>query len=97
LFEGELSGSFNQVTLPALSNGLSWDTSHLDATGTISVTPEPDSLVLLAAGAVGLFGYGLRRRAARRTARIEAQDDSPAVFSVRWHVSRQPHLARCAA
>ena len=62
LFDGQLSGTFSQVTLPALSNGLSWNTSNLDTNGTISVTPEPGSLVLLAAGGVGALGYGLRRR-----------------------------------
>ena len=53
LFDGQLSGSFSQVSLPALNNGLSWDTSNLDATGTISVVPEPSTLALLAAGVSG--------------------------------------------
>ena len=98
LFDGQLSGTFDQVTLPALSNGLSWNTSNLDATGTISVTPEPSSLVLLAASGVGLLGYGLRRRrGGRKTAGPEPQDDAPAILSFRSHVSKQPVLARRAA
>jgi hypothetical protein len=30
LFNGSLSGSFSQLTLPALGNGESWNTSNLD-------------------------------------------------------------------
>jgi hypothetical protein len=44
-------------------------------------TPEPSTLALLATGAVGLLGYGLRRRcAARRTAQSESNDDAPAIL-----------------
>ena len=41
LFNGELSGAFGQVTLPALSNGLSWDTSNLDTTARSASCPNP--------------------------------------------------------
>jgi autotransporter-associated beta strand protein len=60
LFDAQLSGTFSRVTLPALSNGLSWNTSNLDTTGTISVVPEPSTLALICAGALGLLGYARR-------------------------------------
>ena len=43
--------------------------------------PEPSTITLLATGAIGLVGYGWRRRRAmRRTAQSELQDDSPAIL-----------------
>ncbi len=85
LFNGPLSGTFSQLTLPTLGNGLNWNTSNLDANGTISVTPEPSTLALLAAGAFGLLGYGWRRRrAAKRTAKPAAFDqpqDEPPILA----------------
>ena len=80
LFNGELSGALNQVTLPALSNGLSWNTSNLDTNGTISIVPEPSTLVLLAAGAVGLVAYGWQRRRLAKLA-VAPIDDAPATLS----------------
>ena len=63
LFSGRTTGSFSQIGLPALSNGEQWNTSNLSTNGTISVTPEPSSLALLAAGgAIGLAGYKRRRK-----------------------------------
>jgi hypothetical protein len=60
LFDGTLSGSFNSVTLTSLGGGLSWDTSALETTGTITVIPEPATLGLVAAmGGSILF---IRRR-----------------------------------
>ena len=94
LFDGQLSGAFSQVTLPALSNGLSWNTSNLDTNGTISVMPEPGTLGLLAAAVIGLTGWAWGwRKAARRTARGEA----PAILTIRFPVSGQPALAQRAA
>ncbi len=101
LFDGELSGAFSQLTLPALSNGLQWSTSNLDTNGTISVTPEPSTLVLLAAGAVGLLGYGWRcRKAARRTAKpaaFDQQADAPAILSFSSHSAHPANVAQRAA
>jgi probable HAF family extracellular repeat protein len=61
-------------------------------------TPEPSALALLAAGALGLLGYGLRRRrVARRTAKpaaFDQQDDAPAILSM---PSRWSEAARRAA
>ena len=98
LFDGGLSGAFAYVFLPALSNGLSWNTSNVDTTGTITVTPEPSTRALFVAGAIALLGYGLRRwRSARRTAQGESQDDAPAILSFPSHSCHQGDVARRAA
>jgi autotransporter-associated beta strand protein len=62
ILSGSTTGSFAHEVLPSLPNGLTWDTSSLEATGTISVVPEPDTLALLAAGAIAMVGFGLRRK-----------------------------------
>ena len=54
----KLSGRFSAFDLPDLGGGLSWDTSNLNTTGAITVTPEPATLALLALGGAVL----LRRR-----------------------------------
>ena len=80
-----------QTVLPLTTTGAG--TVTLETNGMISVTPEPSTLVLLAAGAAGLLGYGLRRQSvAKRTAKpaaidqVEPQDDGPAILSLpsRW-------------
>ena len=83
ILNGRTTGVFSQLTLPALSNGLQWNTNNLYANGTISVVPEPSSLALLGVGASGLLGYGWRRRVARRTAKPAAFDqaDDPPILS----------------
>ena len=99
LFNGPTMGSFAQYELPALSNGLSWNTSNVATNGTISVTPEPSSLALLAAaGAIGFIGYGLRRRKATSTAKPTAfaQQDVAAILSYHSH-SSPVNAARRAA
>ena len=67
LFNGDISGRFSQLSLPALDSGLTWDTSDLYTTGTISVVPEPSTLVLLTIAAVGLAGYRSWRHRTART------------------------------
>ncbi len=62
IFSGKTTGTFSQISLPALANGLQWNTSNLYATGTISVVPEPSALGLLGAGGIGLLGWAWRRR-----------------------------------
>ena len=55
-----LSGEFSTRSLPALGDGLSWDTSGLYTSGTIVVAPEPASAAMLIAGLACTL---LRRRA----------------------------------
>lgn len=59
LFSGNLINGFDQLVLPQLPDGLFWDTSLINTTGTLSVIPEPVSLSILALGGLAL----LRRRA----------------------------------
>ena len=62
----------------------------------VSPTPEPSTLALLAAGALGLLVYGWRRRATR-TAKPAAfdQEDAPAILSFPSQAS-QAHMVRRA-
>ena len=91
--EGQASGLDNLLlNTPTIDGYL----AYLQPTATaeeLVVTPEPSTLALLAAGALGLLGYGWRRRrAARRTAKpaafnqAEPQDEGPAILSMpsRW-------------
>ncbi len=55
------TGEFGDISLPGLSGGLVWDTSMLYTSGNLMVTPEPSSLVLLAAGALTLLLIRRRR------------------------------------
>jgi hypothetical protein len=47
---------------------------------TVETTPEPGTFVLLAAATIGLAGYGWRRRAARRMATPDQQEDGPSIL-----------------
>jgi hypothetical protein len=65
---GAFTGTFNNVVLPVLNPGLTWDTSGLYTLGSLSVTgaavPEPATYAL----GLGLAGLGWawsRRRRAR--------------------------------
>jgi hypothetical protein len=59
LFDGTLTGQFDDIILPDLADGLSWDTGELYTFGQISVTPEPTTMIL---AAVGLPALLKRRR-----------------------------------
>ena len=56
-----LTGMFDRLDLPALDGSLSWDTSELYSTGTLSVVPEPTS-----AGLLGIAGLLVLRRRRQR-------------------------------
>jgi autotransporter family porin len=60
---GSLSGTFSQIMLPTLSDGLAWDVSRLYLDGTISVAavPEPQTYAMLLAG-LALLTFAMRRR-----------------------------------
>ncbi len=66
IINGTTNGTFDSLSLPALSPGLHWDTSALYSTGTITAVPEPSTLVLLGIAAISLIGFGWRRRRHQR-------------------------------
>ncbi len=98
VLNGSTTGSFVGFNLAPLPPGLSWDTSALDSQGTITVTPEPGTFALLAAGAVAFLGYGWRRRAARtaKAAAFDKPQDDPLILSFPSH-SVSANAARRAA
>jgi len=53
-WDGGISGEFARTNTPDLSGGLTWDTSELFTSGTLSVIPEPSVIAL-----VSVFGGGL--------------------------------------
>ncbi len=59
---GTSTGGFSALNLPALSDGREWDTSAIEATGVLSVIPEPTGLALLLSGAALLFPGRQKRR-----------------------------------
>jgi hypothetical protein len=54
-----IAGEFTTYNLPALGDGLAWDTSGLYTDGSIGVTPEPATFALVVGGLAIAF---LRRR-----------------------------------
>jgi hypothetical protein len=51
---GSIAGSFRDVILPSLADGLAWDLSGLYQQGTLAVVPEPSSWLL---AGLALLGY----------------------------------------
>jgi len=99
IINGTTTGHFSSLLLAPLPNGLRWDTSNLYTTGMISVVPEPSALALLGIGAIGILGYGWRRRKSRISAKPtfdQPQDDAPAILSFPSYVS-QANATRKAA
>ena len=98
---GQASGLNNLFLYTPTIDGYS---AHLQSTATaeeLVITPEPAALVLLAAGGIGLVGYGWwRRRTAKRTAKptaFDQQADDPAILAFTSHSAHQPNMARRAA
>ena len=48
-------GWFDEINLPALSDGLSWQTSLAEQSFSVTVVPEPASVALCAIGALLMF------------------------------------------
>jgi hypothetical protein len=59
---GTTSGSFSALDLPTLGGGLSWDSSNLYSTGTLSVVPEPSTWLLLTVGLTAVTVFRRRRK-----------------------------------
>jgi PEP-CTERM motif len=64
-----LAGNFGTIALPALADGLAWDTSRLYTTGEIGISavPEPGTWLLMVLGLAGL-GWRARRDMVREGA-----------------------------
>ena len=97
---GSLTGTLGTSTTGTIggySATLAVQANGNDQDLVLYVTPEPSTLMLLAAGALGLVGYGWRRRAVRRTAKpaVLDQPDDPLVLSFPSHSS--PAAVRRAA
>ena len=56
------TGQFNTLTLPSLSDALSWDSSDLYTSGTLSVIPEPASALLTGISLIGLLRLRRQRK-----------------------------------
>lgn len=69
---GSFTGSFDSSELPALPDGMSWDTSDLNI-GQVSITPEPSSLALIGLLGAGIFTLRRRRKLGRSSVAICCQ------------------------
>ena len=95
---GQFSGQyqFNLSDEQDLSAWTSGQTLTLNVTA--DVVPEPAAITMLAAGAVGLVGYGWRRCRAARSAKPTAfgRKDVPAILSFHSHASPASAVRRAA-
>lgn len=60
---GTIGGNFSQILGTNIGGGLSWDVSNLATSGTITVVPEPNTVLLFGLGAAFLL-WRMRRRLA---------------------------------
>jgi hypothetical protein len=65
LFDGSVTGSFTQVQLPSLSDGLRWDQSQLYSDGIIAVAAVPEPTTVGAIGVLLSAALSIRRRSPR--------------------------------
>jgi hypothetical protein len=63
---GSLSGTFGTLNLPALQHGLTWNTTLLYTSGTISVVQAPSADVPLPTWALALLAFLLLSASVRR-------------------------------
>ncbi len=65
---GAVAGNFDDINLPALSGGLTWDDTQLSTSGTLRVVPEPGigTLLLSALGFLGTWRGRIRGARASR-------------------------------
>ncbi len=95
---GQFSGvyQFNLSDEQDLSGHAGQQTLTLDVTA--NVVPEASTLALLAAGALGLLGYGLRRRRIARTTKPSALDQphAPTILFFSSHSSTASAVRRAA-
>ena len=66
---GTFAGNFDSISAPALAGGNAWNFSALKTTGSVSVVPEPGSVVLLAS-MLGLLGMRRRRFRGAHASRV---------------------------
>jgi hypothetical protein len=85
---------------PTWGSGIFATNFNYNTQGTIDFTqpvPEPSSLALLAAGALGLVGYDWRRRTVKRAAKPAAvEQDAPAILAFPSHSSLANSARRAA-
>jgi autotransporter-associated beta strand protein len=94
-YGGTLSGGDFTLNIPA-GDTINYGTGS-DSAITLSVTPEPSTLALLAAGVIGLAGWAWRRRATRTVKPTAVgQQDAPAILSFPSHASTASAARRAA-
>lgn len=60
-WQGTIAGTFDDVMLPELGSGLSWDTTSLNTMGQLEVIPEPATAGLMGLSALCLYMMRINR------------------------------------